>query len=144
MRTSQNRASDQRLHKCSDLFADKIKGARAQKRLGHFQEQVTPELSHRQMNSRLRGKQHKSPLVGSGLYCESTLGASVPTAVCFTCFSRTFSHLTILTLKITTRECRQIAEQSPHRALSFWISLLCFFLLWELLGDVVVGGRARS
>lgn len=97
------------------------------------------------MHSRLRGKQHKSPLVGSGLYCESTLGASVPTAVCFACFSRTFSHLTILTLKITTRECRQIAEQSPHRALSFWISLLCCFLLWELLGDVVVrvGGEGK-
>ena len=93
------------------------------------------------MNSSLRGKQHKSPLVGSGLYCESTPGASVPTAACFTwvtvfkSLSRAFSHLTILTLKISTRECRQIAEQSPHRALSFRISLLCCFLLWELLGD---------
>lgn len=143
----QDQVADKRLHTSSDPFTGQIKGCQGKRKRGHFQEQVTPELGRRQVNSNLIGKQCKSLLVNSVLYCECLLAAQRWQQPAFHkgySFQKPFMYILpfdLLDLKTTMRDCRQIAEQSPNCALSFWhfVTLMLLFV-----GDVGVGGWARK
>lgn len=73
-------------------------------------------------------------------------GASLPTTAwasrvtAFKSPARTLCHLTILTLRITMTECRQIAEQSAHRVLSLWF-IFTLILVFVGVTKGVEGGQ---
>lgn len=54
--------------------------------------------------------------------------------------ARTLCHLTILTLRITMTECRQIAEQSARRVLSLWF-IFTLILVFVGVTKGVEGGQ---